>query len=333
MEHFCFFCVTYEKDYDEFKLMIESFKKHNVENIPFVVAIQDKALQKNLSDASVESNLDSKDLLAGGGNLQNNHTNQTNHSLESSLTDEILSRFKIFEDDNVKIILDTSFAKSYLIRQKSKILPFSIGYINQEIAKLTFFESGLYEHYLCIDSDSLFIRDFRKSDFFYDENTPYISLMQDKELHSSPHYKCFAAPRKEYIKKIFDFLDLKDIRYRTCHNSQIISSIVMQSFKENILEKKKLTYLDLLEIAPLEFSWYSAYFQKCALIKEVAIEGFFKMYHTKVQYLLDKISGAKIQDFKEEYIGVILQSNWAKNGFKKAGLIDRILFLLLLRLC
>lgn len=44
MEKFCFFCVTYSRDYEAFVSMIESFKKYNVDKIPFVVALQDESV-------------------------------------------------------------------------------------------------------------------------------------------------------------------------------------------------------------------------------------------------------------------------------------------------
>ena len=50
MRDFCFFCITYNKDYKAFTLMIESFKRHNIDKIPFVVAIQDESIydEKNI---------------------------------------------------------------------------------------------------------------------------------------------------------------------------------------------------------------------------------------------------------------------------------------------
>ena len=47
MIDFCFFCVSYHKDYKAFSLMLESFKKHNIDKIPFVIAIQDEDIYEN----------------------------------------------------------------------------------------------------------------------------------------------------------------------------------------------------------------------------------------------------------------------------------------------
>ena len=58
----------------------------------------------------------------------------------------------------------------------------SAGYINQEIVKLCFWESGLADNYLCLDSDAEFVRDFHVSDFMADATTPFTFLSEDAEL-------------------------------------------------------------------------------------------------------------------------------------------------------
>ena len=40
--------------------------------------------------------------------------------------------------------------------------------------------AGICENYLCIDSDSEFIRDFYYSDFMYNDNTPYTIMHESK---------------------------------------------------------------------------------------------------------------------------------------------------------
>lgn len=301
MKKFCFFCITYSNDYKAFVSMIDSFKKHNIDKIPFVVAVQNENIYAQ----------------NGGGLLDIPNGNS-------------LSDFKIFEDECIKIIQDTDFAFPYLIKNK-RTSGLSSGYLNQEIAKLAFFEYKFAEHYLCIDSDTIFIRDFKVSDFFYDDTTPYITLVQDKDLHSKAYYIDFARNRIHFIKKIFDFLEVKDSRLRTCHNSQIFSHKVLCDFRDSFMKPRNLTFIDLLEISPFEFTWYSAYFQKVSLIREVSIDPFFKIYHTKSEYILDRLSGNNISNLKSQYIGYILNSNWSKGKirFKSRGILGRILYLCL----
>ena len=71
--------------------------------------------------------------------------------------------FRKFDGGNVKVITDESFAGQYFETEKHS--GYSTGYINQQICKLAFFETGFLENYFCVDSDAQFIRDFYKKDF------------------------------------------------------------------------------------------------------------------------------------------------------------------------
>lgn len=296
--------------------MVESFNQFNVDKIPLIVALQNSDFV----------------AMGGGRNMQNNDKNINKQDSLSPQMSAILERFKQVESPYIRVMFDTDFALPYLITQKLPSHNLSVGYINQEIAKLTFFTSNIAEHYLCVDSDTIFIRDFRKNDFFYDDDTPYIVLVEDKELYSKPYYRHFGEHRKKFVKKIFDFMELDDRRLRTCHNSQIFSSRILRHLQDNFLLSRHLKWSDLLDISPFEFSWYNAYFQKVSLIKEAQIEPLFKIYHTNVEYILDKLVGQNLKSLSSQYIGVIFNSNWASCGdkvFKKQGIFARILVFLL----
>ena len=50
------------------------------------------------------------------------------------------------------------------------------GGLSQQIIKSEFWRLGFSENYLCLDSDSLFIRNFYKSDFLSSSGVPYTVL-------------------------------------------------------------------------------------------------------------------------------------------------------------
>ena len=56
------------------------------------------------------------------------------------------------------------------------------GWVSQQIVKSNFWKLGLVKNYVCIDSDAYFIRDFYKSDFMFDEETPFTVIHEQKEL-------------------------------------------------------------------------------------------------------------------------------------------------------
>ncbi len=258
-----------------------------------------------------------------------NKFNRDNVKFYTSVPAEDFELFKKFEGSNVKIITDESFAGKYLV--KEGFGGYGAGYINQEICKLTFFETGFLENYFCVDSDAQFIRDFYKKDFMADDKTPYTVLIQDKELSCEKFYKRFTKYRKENIKRIYDEIGLDDARYRTCHGMQVLNSKVLKSLKEDFMSKKGLSYKDLIEISPFEFTWYNAWFQKCKLVSEMAVEPFFKTFHSRIEYHFARFRGIKFEDYTKEYIGIILNGNWKRpvKEYKNPNLFHKVIYFML----
>lgn len=261
--NFVFFCKTYNKDIERFKVFLKSFNEFNKDNIKLYVSMPE--LDYNL--------------------------------------------FKQFESENVILITDESYGKNYFVNQNDGL---SVGYINQEICKLSFFETSLAQNYLCVDSDCQFIRDFYTDDFMADDNTPYTVLVQDKDLLVEKHYQSYGDTREQFIEKIYKTVGLEDRRYRTCHGMQVLNSKVLKSLKEDFMKKNNYSYYDLLKIAPFEFTWYNAWFQKCGLVKEMAVEPFFKTFHMRIDYVFSRLKLLKIRDLKRRYVGIVLNGNWKK---------------------
>lgn len=234
--------------------------------------------------------------------------NKDNILMYISVPDAETNLFEEFQNDNVKIITDESYAKEYFATQTKH--GFGVGYVNQEICKLSFFEAGLLENYLCIDSDVIFIRDFFVNDFMRDKTTPYSVLVMDKDLAVEKHYQAFWDTRIEFIKKIYDYVGLDDKRYRTCHGMQCMSAKVLSSLKKKFMQPKGLEYRDLIEISPFEFSWYNAWLQKSKIIDVVAVEPFFKTFHMRIDYNFSRLKMIDKKDLARSYVGIILNSNW-----------------------
>lgn len=236
--------------------------------------------------------------------------NKDNIKLVASVPENEVDIFKPFESNNIHLISDESFAKDYMFKEAPNYC--SLGYANQEICKLVFFKTNLCKNYLVLDSDCLFIRDFYKSDFMYDENTPYIVLVMDKDLCIEKDYnKIHWNARQAKIKEIYDYIGLKDARLRTCHNCQVFNCAVLQDFEDNFIKPNGLSYTKLIDISAYEFSWYNAWFQKCKLIPEYAVEPFFKMFHIKEHYIFSHLHAISKDDIAKAYLGIIMNSSWA----------------------
>lgn len=208
-------------------------------------------------------------------------------------------------DTNINLIKDEELCNELITEQ---INNFSIGYINQQLVKMTFWKSKIAEFYLCLDSDIYFTKDFFISDFMYDQNTPFSVLVQDKDLSLDPSYKGYYHDRTQKIQSIFESIGVKGKNIRTCHGNTVISSEVLKEFSSLYLKSKPFHTILINE--SFEFSWYNAWLQKNNLINYKACESFFKVFHTKDQYF-NCLKYNSEADISREYLGICLNSNWA----------------------
>lgn len=224
-----------------------------------------------------------------------------------------LKAFERFNGKNIEFLSDESITNN-LVNDNS-VCGIRPGYINQEIIKLAFWEKKLCENYFCMDSDGVFIRDFFVNDFMYDNETPYTILAEDNELKVEPEYfNTHWIGREKLIRKIQEEIGLIDKRILTCHSFAIFSSKVLESFYYNYLLPKNRTYIDLMKIAPYEFSWYNMWLQKDKTIKIEFKEPIIKFFHQKAHHLDYLRKGIKIEDIARGYIGYNINSNYSR-GF------------------
>ncbi len=188
---------------------------------------------------------------------------------------------------------------------------FSPGYLNQQIVKLSFWETGMYEYYLCLDSDSQFIRNFKISDFFFDEKTPYSNLYEWEPHFLDRDHLSWAKVYKKNLEDISSAIGLKMSKIITCSGNTILSANVLESFKSNFMIPSAYDYQDLLEICPFEFTWYNLWLIKSNIIRIVPVSGFLKMFHYRKQYEEARRKLLKQEDIAELYVGIVLNSNWS----------------------
>lgn len=220
---------------------------------------------------------------------------------------EDINLFEKLHKEHIAIISEESLQTQ--IFTESNML--SIGYLNQEIYKLAFWETGLCKNYMCIDSDAIFIRPFYLQEFMYDDETPYTQLEEDNDLKADLYYnKLYWNGRREWIRKIENEIDYHPQHLLTCHGFQIFSAKVLKSLKEDFMMKKGYDYKDLIQISPYEFSWYNLWLQKTTPIQIHQIENLFKCFHLKQHHIEAVLSGMKIEDWSKGYVGIIVNSNY-----------------------
>jgi len=223
-----------------------------------------------------------------------------------------LGSFSALEESGVQLLSEEDVAGRYLVTEGAHGL--SSGYLNQEIVKLAFGESGLAANYFCVDSDAVFIREFGESDFLRRPGEPYSVLVQDKELQVEPrYYREHWRDREASIRRIMELVGLDDPIVRTCHGHQIFSSRVLESFRDDFLTPRDWTFADAVREVPYEFTWYNMWLQKSNVIPIHQIEPLVKVFHDEDQHVASIARGVGVEDLARSYLAVVVNSNYSRD--------------------
>lgn len=199
------------------------------------------------------------------------------------------------------------------------------GWRYQQVIKSQFYKLSICNSYLCLDSDSVFIKDFNISDFMYDSSTPYTIMQESKPLLEiferidiNTLEESFKKPL-EVIREVMGIsTNVKSWDYGP--SPYLWSCKVWQGFYENYLKSENLTielFFEKIEKNgghPAEALIYGEYLRSRKIIELIPCESFFKVYHYKKQYEIEK-KYHNIEKLKKIYLGVIFQSNWKKRSF------------------
>ena len=238
-----------------------------------------------------------------------------NHNIDALpvwvvVPDEDLSLFTPTIGPDAELLPESSLAEYLVDAPVAGVRP---GYINQEIIKLAFWELGLVANYLPVDSDAVFLRPFHAADFMHEPNIPYTVLLEDRELQTDPDY--FATHwqgRERTLREIQREVGLEDRRLLTCHGHQVLSRTVLSSMKDDFLAPRGWSYADMLAHGPYEFSWYNFWLQKSRVIPVEVREPYFKVIHGPAQHEEMLIRGIGLRDIARGYLGIIVNSNFAR---------------------
>ena len=203
------------------------------------------------------------------------------------------------------------------------------GGISQQIVKSEFWRLGICENYLCLDSDSYFIRDFSKDDFLTPTGMPYTVMNESLELRTfgavNRHAK-IARNIDADCKTIMDIFGRTGRRYDFGPLPVVWSRRVWSDMAEKFLEPKGLSFLDAMVLFPSEMRWYGEALLKYRSIELWPVETLFRCYHYEQQYIAAKQVGESDETLSQVYLGVCVQSNWDKQfdyGHNKKGPLSR----------
>jgi hypothetical protein len=190
------------------------------------------------------------------------------------------------------------------------------GWHQQQIIKSLFYRLNIAENWVCIDADAFFIRPFFITDFMFNNEIPYTVMHEQKELFSwtsiNKHVLGF-DPKHSFCedrKKVMDLFGRSGKVYDFGPVPTIWSSKVWQDLENNYMIPNNVSYDQLIEYCPSEFTWYGESLLRFNSIPIYPAEPIFKVFHYKQQ--LDEYRQLNISNemISQNYLGIIIQSNF-----------------------
>ncbi len=187
------------------------------------------------------------------------------------------------------------------------------GGLAQQVIKSEFWRLGIAKNYVCLDSDCIFIQNFRATDFMASDGHPYTVIYQNKEYHQLAINRNYAkAPHNlqqeaECVKALFGRVGPN--YYCPCP-PLIWSGAVWQSLETQYLTPRGETLWDLCTSEHPETLIYLEALLNFQTIPMHPIEQLFRVYYYDWHYFLLRRLGESIPKLRENYLGVIYQSSW-----------------------
>ena len=212
--------------------------------------------------------------------------------------------------------------------EKYKAMP---GGLSQQIIKSEFWRLGLAENYLCLDSDSLFIRNFQKSDFLSADGVPYTVLHQNKEffqLASNRGQDKVERDLRIEAERVKALFGRSGPNFYCAPAPFIWSAKVWRSLDAEFLQPQGISLWELITPDNPETLIYGEALLRYRAIPLIAIEPLFRIYHYDWQYFLMKRVGETEAKVAKHYLGIIYQSAWESElnfGEPQKSLSSRLL--------
>jgi hypothetical protein len=235
----------------------------------------------------------------------------------------------IVGSDGVTLLADEEIvaANVSIDKEAFSALP---GVISQQIVKSEFWRLGICENYLCLDSDSYFIRDCNKGDLLTPAGTPFTVMNESLELRlfgALNRHEKIARNIDADCKTIMDIFGRSGRHYDFGPLPVVWSRRVWADLAEKFLAPQHMSFLDAMVLFPSEMRWYGEALLKYRSIELWPVETLFRCYHYEDQYRAARRSGETDEVLRQLYLGVCVQSNWDKvldYGQKRKGVLSRL---------
>ncbi|HUR42275.1 MAG TPA: DUF6492 family protein [Verrucomicrobiae bacterium] len=187
------------------------------------------------------------------------------------------------------------------------------GYVSQQVVKSEFWRLGLAEHYVCLDSDSYFIRDFGLRDFVAGDGTPYTVMHEDKDFFQyliNIGKQKFVAHAQEEARRLGEHLPGVETRYRFGPTPVIWSRHVWEALDERKFRPAGMSFADAIARFASELHWYGGALLAYKPIPLLPREPLFRLYGYVEEYWRAHRLGETDETLKAQYLGVTRQSSW-----------------------
>ncbi|HEX6707646.1 MAG TPA: DUF6492 family protein [Albitalea sp.] len=217
-------------------------------------------------------------------------------------------RFELVSDEDIVQRHPQAAARDLLARLRA-----TPGYRSQQVVKAEAWRLLGCDTLLCIDADTVFLRDIARADFVDADGQPYTVLHQSRELQQLALDRGHAElPRQfraesERIKTLFGRTGPD---YDFGPTPVIWSSRVWSDLDQRFLQPRGWTLWDAIEHAATELRWYGEALLAYQSIALRPIEPLFRVYHHEWQMLALQRLGETPATLAQQFLGVVYQSNW-----------------------
>jgi len=187
------------------------------------------------------------------------------------------------------------------------------GYRLQQVVKADAWRLLGCESWLCMDSDTVFLRDVSRADFLTPAGHPYTLMHQSRELmqlalnrgHADmlANFRAESARMKTLFGRVGPDLDFGP-------TPTLWSARVWADLHERFLAPRSWTLWDAIDHIPTEIRWYGEALLAYRSIPIAAIEPLFRVYHHEWQFFALKHQGETPQTLAQQFLGAVYQSNW-----------------------
>ena len=187
------------------------------------------------------------------------------------------------------------------------------GYRMQQVVKADAWRLLGCDSWVCMDSDSVFLRNIALSDFITPAGHPYTLLHQSRELMqlavNQGHADMLVNFRaeSERMKALFGRIG-PDFDFGP--TPVLWSARIWDDLHARFLAPRGWTLWDAIDHIPTEIRWYGEALLAYRSIPIDAIEPLFRVYHHEWQYLAMRQMGETPQTLAQQFLGAVYQSNW-----------------------